>query len=94
MDVLKWGVRGRVGGLHLPDETIIFSHIISPPVIIYSLKSFFKIGFVTIQISPTKIGSATAEQLIELQKSPADEFGVKHIIIDSYVYCCQERSPK
>ncbi|MGA9841383.1 MAG: hypothetical protein WBQ25_03630 [Nitrososphaeraceae archaeon] len=50
----------------------------SPPLIIYSLKSFFKIGFVTIQISPTKIGSATAEQLIELQKSPADEFGVKH----------------
>jgi hypothetical protein len=43
------------------------------------------------QISLTKIGSATAEQLIELQKSPADEFGVKLIIIDSYVYCCQER---
>ena len=38
-----------------------------------------------------KIGSATAEQLIELQKSLADKFGVKHIIIDSYVYCCQER---
>jgi hypothetical protein len=26
-----------------------------------------------------------------LQKSPADEFGVKQIIIDSYVYCYQER---
>lgn len=26
-----------------------------------------------------KIGSATAAQLMELQKSPPDEFGVKHI---------------
>ena len=26
-----------------------------------------------------KIGSVTAEQLMQLQKSPPDEFGVKHV---------------
>lgn len=46
-----------------------------------------------------KIGSATAEQLMELQKSPPDEFGVKHInMLYNYesntMYCILEAPDK